>query len=299
MWSCNGSFEPNPAVWAILCFLWRFRPEWIGRASNASWDFLWTSISVITSGSEVCVLVTAFWRNSSCTTFLGGVFDLCDLLFSFFTKSTFWCNTNEFWVSAAWLWASVYVLEQSPLSAEWVRSIKDSRTSYCASFTDLSLLETGSILVFDMLIDLARLSLATGDGCLVPEASRYVPWHRDVGDGVSLSAGTGRVEDTHNRGGSSSGEGSADSETGRWRESLGFSLQAERVEGQSSFWAGEMVMLGLTDRAGVLYVLDLVLGRVEAPSLCFPRKGPRNVLADQSGTKDLKPKKGNGLDFKT
>lgn len=46
-----------------------------------------------------------------------------------------------------------------------------------------------------MLIDLARLSLATGDGCLVPEASTEAPWYRDAGDGLSLSVGTGSGED--------------------------------------------------------------------------------------------------------
>lgn len=87
--------------------------------------------------------------------------------------------------------------------------------SLCSLFTDLSLLETGWILVVNMLIDLAHLSLATGDGCLVPVPSRFVPWHRDVGDGLSLSVGTGKVEDMQGEGGSSGGGGSVGSEAGR------------------------------------------------------------------------------------
>lgn len=89
--------------------------------------------------------------------FLGGIFDLCKSLLSFFTQSTFCCSKKALVAGAACRWDAE---RESPLSAGGV-----------ASCTDLSLLDTGSILVFDMLIDLARLSLATGDGCLVPEAS--------------------------------------------------------------------------------------------------------------------------------
>lgn len=63
-----------------------------------------------------------------------------------------------------------------------------------ASFEDLCLLDSGSTLVLDMVIDRARLSLATGEGCLPP--SELVPWHREVGDGLSLGVGTIRVGDT-------------------------------------------------------------------------------------------------------
>lgn len=52
-----------------------------------------------------------------------------------------------------------------------------------------------------------------------------------------------------------------------------------------------METLGFADQAGELQAFDLVLGRVEAPSVCFQceRGGPADVLAEQSGRKDLKP----------
>lgn len=65
-----------------------------------------------------------------------------------------------------------------------------------ASFEDICLMDSCSTLVFDMVIDLARLSLATGEGCLPPRLSKLIPWHREVGDGLSLGVGTVRVGDT-------------------------------------------------------------------------------------------------------
>jgi len=45
-------------------------------------------------------------------------------------------------------------------------------------------------------MDRARLSLATGEGWRPPCPSELVPWHRDVGDVLSLGVGTVSVGDT-------------------------------------------------------------------------------------------------------
>lgn len=97
-----------------------------------------------------------------------------------------------------------------------MKSIKASWSSMScfASLGNLCSQDTGSNSEFDMLIDLAHLSLETDDGCLLPGLSKLRPRYRAVGDGLSLGVGTVRVGDTLGWAWCSTAEGSVHSEVG-------------------------------------------------------------------------------------
>lgn len=162
----------------------------------------------------------------------------------------------------------------------------------------LCLVSSDKLLVFEMVIDLARLSLATGEGCLAPWLSEFVPWHRDVGDGLILGVGTVRVGDTLGFGWCSNGDRSFSCEV--VGESLSFGVRGEGVREEFDFGT-KMEMLGFAERVGELCVLGLVLGRVEALSpwficerCCDLLQGDRlDVFAEQIGIKDLESEENN------
>lgn len=205
-----------------------------------------------------------------------------------------------FWDSdSVWRRESLYVMEHTFLTGGWVKSIKASwsSTSCFASMGNLCSQGTGSNSEFDMLIDRAHLSLETGDGCLPPGLSKPCPRYRAVGDGLSLGVGTVRVGDTLGWAWCNTAGGSVHCEVGGWRESLGFGFRGERVGEEFGFRAGKMEILDFAERVGELYVLCLVLGRVEAPPpswfhcSCWQdllQEGWADVLEEQIGTKDLK-----------
>lgn len=82
-----------------------------------------------------------------------------------------------------------------------------------------------------------------------------MPWHRDVGDGLSLIVEMGKVEAPRDKVGFSGGEESVGSEAGRWRESLSC-RRADSRDGQCGFSAGEMEMLNFAGQPGEQYDFD-------------------------------------------
>jgi len=207
------------------------------------------------------------------------------------------CDKQEFWDGAACLRSSESVwcrdTGEALLDAGWAKSTKASWSSVSrlASSEELCLTDPGSTLAFDMAMDRACLSLATGEGFLPPRPSRPVPW--DGGEGLSLGVGTVRVGDTHGFGECMAGGGSLNCEAGRRRKSLGFGFL--RVGEEFVFGGGQTETLGFVERAGELCVLGLVLGSVEALSPWVPRVlgllqvGWLDVLEGQIGRKDLQP----------
>lgn len=81
-----------------------------------------------------------------------------------------------------------------------VEAVSWSRRSRLTSFEDISLRDTGSLLVFDMLIDLTLRSLATGEGCLNAGLSKVISRQIEVGDVLNLGAGRVKVEARAGRG---------------------------------------------------------------------------------------------------
>lgn len=297
--SYDGSFEPNPPILSrelSAHLLWRLRPEWIGRMSNGGGDFLWATLENIIPPDferDVCLPVAPLGRHSCCclmfglglrialmSVFLGGSRGLSLSFFSFLIEVFFPWDEKE--VSLASLWESEWgwqgdssyfmgstFLRAGPLKS--VGAVSWSRRSRLASFGDISLRDTGSLLVFDKLIDLTLRSLATGDGCLNPGLSKVISRQREVGDGLNLGAGMVKVEATAGQGWGwrSNGDGSVKSEAGRWGEWLGFGFRVEWVGEEFGFCTGKMEIRGFAERDGELCDLGLALGRVDAPSLWF------------------------------
>lgn len=231
-----------------LVFLWRL--GWAAGPSEPGWESLWAMMAHLAASPD---------RHSRCCLIFGFGLGFSLMSVSFISA----LDAAGSLSGSVWCRFSLLVTGRILLSPVWVKSIKAS-WSRTSCFPSLD----ASVLLLEMGIDRARLSLATGEGCL-PPPSELESWLTDVRDGLSLGVGTVRVGDTLSFGSgsrSSNGWKSLNWEVGRRRESLGFGLREKIVGWESGFGAEEMQMLGFAKGEWMLCVLDLALGRVEALS---------------------------------
>lgn len=267
-------------VWPVV-ELWVWLLLWGEDApSNASWDFLWTTLKDLIPShceADVCLPVAPL----CCCCLMLDFSVRIAVMFSVLNTQCLLCI--RLGDVAGSLWDSEGVWCRTLLNSGWVKS---SKTSW-SSTSCLTTFEG-----FEMGMEWARLSLATGEGCFPPWSSELVPWHWDVGEGLSRGVGTIRVGETLSfASGWFSEEGSLHCEAGRWRESLGLGFSVGEEFGSEE---GEMMMLGFTERDWGLNVLGFVLGSVEALSpwfLCWQalvHDGWLDVLKEQTEANDLR-----------